>query len=176
MDPDPRSDPCKFDGGLRVRWSPPRPARAGVPSIGWLRSHAGLPRDADGAGHAVAYAVYRHNNELRQDARDYSACALSDAGTSCGGSANAIIPNFIVGNADYANALPLANPVNDARLVAETLEGLGFDVTLATDLTPPPTVRGMKTSSAMRSTVCTVVSRPSWLAVISRKVTSSAPC
>lgn len=42
---------------------------------------------------------------------------------------------FIVGNADYANAGPLANPVNDARLVAETLEGLGFEVTLATDLT-----------------------------------------
>lgn len=42
---------------------------------------------------------------------------------------------FIVGNAAYTNALPLANPVNDARLLAATLEGLGFDVTLASDLT-----------------------------------------
>ncbi|WP_171133911.1 caspase family protein [Ruegeria sp. HKCCA6707] len=41
---------------------------------------------------------------------------------------------FVVGNADYANALPLANPVSDARLVAETLGRLGFEVTLATDL------------------------------------------
>ncbi len=41
---------------------------------------------------------------------------------------------------------------------------------------PPPTVSGMNTSLAMRSTVASVVSRPSWLAVMSRKVTSSAPC
>jgi hypothetical protein len=39
-----------------------------------------------------------------------------------------------------------------------------------------PTVRGMNTSRAIASTVCTVVSRSSWLAVISRKVISSAPC
>lgn len=41
---------------------------------------------------------------------------------------------FVVGNANYANAFPLENPVSDAHLVAETLGGLGFDVTLATDL------------------------------------------
>ncbi|MFQ3195133.1 MAG: iron complex outermembrane receptor protein [Colwellia sp.] len=49
---------------------------------------------ANGKGHAVAYATYKKTNELRQSARDYSSCALSAAGTSCGGSANAIIPNF----------------------------------------------------------------------------------
>jgi hypothetical protein len=42
---------------------------------------------------------------------------------------------FVVGNADYSNAAPLANPVSDARLMAGTLEKLGFDVTLAVDLT-----------------------------------------
>ncbi|WP_425092974.1 caspase family protein [Tropicimonas sp. S265A] len=41
---------------------------------------------------------------------------------------------FIVGNADYVNGLPLANPVNDAQLVAGTLVDLDFEVTLATDL------------------------------------------
>ena len=47
-----------------------------------------------GKGHAVAYATFKRTNELRQGARDYSSCALNAAGTSCGGSANAIIPNF----------------------------------------------------------------------------------
>ena len=42
---------------------------------------------------------------------------------------------FVVGNAGYVNAQPLANPVSDARLVAETLDKLGFEVRLATDLT-----------------------------------------
>ena len=34
---------------------------------------------------------------------------------------------LVIGNGAYAEA-PLANPVNDARLIAETLRGLGFDV------------------------------------------------
>ncbi|WP_162798228.1 caspase family protein [Sulfitobacter sp. SK011] len=42
---------------------------------------------------------------------------------------------FIVGNADYSHVLPLANPVSDARLMAGMLEELGFEVTLAVDLT-----------------------------------------
>ena len=56
----------------------------------------------NGKGHAVAYATFRRDNELRQEARDYSSCALNSAGTACGGSGNAIIPNFYVGtyNAD----------------------------------------------------------------------------
>ena len=49
---------------------------------------------ADGKGHATVYATYRKVNELRQGARDYASCALNGAGTACGGSANAIIPNF----------------------------------------------------------------------------------
>ena len=49
---------------------------------------------ADGKGHAVAYMTYRRQNELRQAARDYSSCALNSAGTKCGGSGNAVVPNF----------------------------------------------------------------------------------
>ena len=40
---------------------------------------------------------------------------------------------LVIGNADYESA-PLRNPVNDARLVAETLEHLGFDVLLDTNV------------------------------------------
>ena len=41
---------------------------------------------------------------------------------------------LVIGNSAYADA-PLANPVNDARLMAETLRGLGFDVIERTDAT-----------------------------------------
>ena len=40
---------------------------------------------------------------------------------------------------------------------------------------PPPTVSGMKTSSAVRATTSTMVSRSSELAVMSRNTSSSAP-
>ena len=42
---------------------------------------------------------------------------------------------LVVGNGGYdpSNISRLANPVNDARLVAETLESVGFEVTLETD-------------------------------------------
>lgn len=46
-----------------------------------------------GKGHATAYATVREVKELRQGSRDYSSCALNNAGTACGGSFNAIIPN-----------------------------------------------------------------------------------
>ena len=39
---------------------------------------------------------------------------------------------LVIGNSAYASA-PLANPANDARLMAETLRGLGFDVIERTD-------------------------------------------
>ena len=39
---------------------------------------------------------------------------------------------LVLGNADYPGA-PLANPVNDARLVARTLKGLGFRVRMLAD-------------------------------------------
>ena len=41
---------------------------------------------------------------------------------------------LVIGNSAYADA-PLANPANDARLMAETLRGLGFDVIERTDAT-----------------------------------------
>ena len=40
---------------------------------------------------------------------------------------------------------------------------------------PPPTVKGMKTSLATRSTTSSIVLRPSFVAVISKKTSSSAP-
>ena len=41
--------------------------------------------------------------------------------------------------------------------------------------TPPPTVSGMKQRSAVRATTSRMVPRFSWLAVMSRKQSSSAP-
>lgn len=58
-----------------------------------------------GKGHATAYVTYRKVNELRQADRDYSSCALNGAGTACGGSGNAIVPNFFMGTVD-ANGVP----------------------------------------------------------------------
>ena len=48
--------------------------------------------------------------------------------------ANAAEPRIalVIGNSAYADA-PLANPANDARLMAKTLRGLGFDVIERTD-------------------------------------------
>jgi len=51
---------------------------------------------ADGRGNATVYLTWRKNNELKQEARDYSSCALSSSGTSCGGSSTAAVPNFWV--------------------------------------------------------------------------------
>ncbi len=45
---------------------------------------------------------------------------------------------LVIGNGGYRNVTPLANPVNDARLVAETLKRLGFELVggrALTDLT-----------------------------------------
>ena len=42
---------------------------------------------------------------------------------------------LIIGNATYANATALTNPVNDAQLVAGAARRAGFDVTLVTDVT-----------------------------------------
>lgn len=51
---------------------------------------------ADGRGNATAYATWRQGDALLQGARDYSSCALSDSGASCGGSGTAPIPNFFL--------------------------------------------------------------------------------
>ena len=42
---------------------------------------------------------------------------------------------LVVGNGAYQRISPLANPANDAELMAATLRGLGFDVSVATDAT-----------------------------------------
>jgi outer membrane receptor protein involved in Fe transport len=64
---------------------------------------------ADGRGNATAYLTWRDNEELLQGSRDYSSCALSNSATSCGGSANAIVPNFFIspsvnGVSDYSQS------------------------------------------------------------------------
>ena len=41
--------------------------------------------------------------------------------------------------------------------------------------TPPPTVSGMKQASAVRRTTSSMMPRFSWVAVMSRKQSSSAP-
>ncbi|TLU64913.1 TonB-dependent receptor [Thalassotalea litorea] len=60
-------------------------------------------------GHAVAYATWRRSDELRQEARDFSSCALSGRGNSCGGSGNAIVPNFYLGGVDADGAFDWGN-------------------------------------------------------------------
>jgi iron complex outermembrane receptor protein len=64
---------------------------------------------ADGRGNATVYATWRENEALLQAARDYSSCALSNSATSCGGSANAVVPNFFIspavdGVSDYSRS------------------------------------------------------------------------
>ena len=51
---------------------------------------------ADGRGNATVYGTWRENDALLQGQRDYSSCALNGASNSCGGSANAIVPNFFI--------------------------------------------------------------------------------
>lgn len=51
---------------------------------------------ADGKGNATFYATWREQDELRQEARDYSSGALNSGGTGVGGSANAIVPNYFL--------------------------------------------------------------------------------
>lgn len=42
---------------------------------------------------------------------------------------------LVIGNSDYVNAPRLTNPVYDARLIDETLRGIGFEVILGENLT-----------------------------------------
>jgi iron complex outermembrane receptor protein len=55
---------------------------------------------ADDKGHATVYATWRKGSELRQGSRDYASCALNSTGTSCGGSGNAVVPNFYISELD----------------------------------------------------------------------------
>ena len=41
---------------------------------------------------------------------------------------------LVIGNSNYDSIAKLANPVNDAKLIAKTLDSLDFEVILATDL------------------------------------------
>jgi hypothetical protein len=67
--------------------------------------------------------------------------------------------------------------LESAAVLIETLSAplLSRLRTSSTLRTPPPTVRGMKTRHATASMTPSIVSRPSELAVMSRKVISSAP-
>jgi iron complex outermembrane receptor protein len=62
-------------------------------------------------GHAMGWLTWRENKALLQGERDYSACALNAAGTSCGGSATADPANFYIvapGSGFYGYVLPTA--------------------------------------------------------------------
>ena len=56
------------------------------------------------------------------------------------GSARATTPEggarlaLVIGNASYGSVSALDNPVNDARMISQTLEGLGFTVSMAVDM------------------------------------------
>lgn len=50
---------------------------------------------------------------------------------------------LVVGNSDYGAVSPLDNPSHDARLIAETLEGLEFKVTLLLDSNQSEMKRGI---------------------------------
>ena len=50
---------------------------------------------------------------------------------------------LVIGNAAYANAPRLANPLNDAKAVADRLKGLGFEVHLALDATQEQTLKAL---------------------------------
>ena len=41
---------------------------------------------------------------------------------------------LVIGNASYGSVSALDNPVNDAQMISQTLQGLGFSVTMAVDL------------------------------------------
>lgn len=62
-----------------------------------------------GRGSASGYITYRTNEELLQGARDYSSCALSAAGTVCGGSSTAPRPNFFIIHPDLVGFANLGN-------------------------------------------------------------------
>jgi len=58
---------------------------------------------ADGRGHATGYIDYRSVDAMFQSERDYSSCALSGAGTACGGSSTAPNPNFFITPVNFLN-------------------------------------------------------------------------
>src|SRR5262249_3560076 len=79
-------------------------------------------------------------------------------------------PNFSA--ASFTNARRATAPV-----LIETLSAPARNSARMSSIvrTPPPTVSGMKQASAVRWTTSRMMARSSWLAVMSRKVNSSAP-
>ena len=67
--------------------------------------------------------------------------------------------------------------INTAAVLIDTLSApASSNLRMSSTVrTPPPTVSGIKHCSAVRRTTSYSVSRPSWLAVMSRKQSSSAP-
>ena len=57
---------------------------------------------ADGDGHAMGWISAQKSDAVMSDARDYSACSLTNSGLGCGGSGTAANPNFIA--IDHAGA------------------------------------------------------------------------
>ncbi len=90
---------------------------------------------ADDRGHVTVYANWRKVEELRQGDRDYSSCALNANGTACGGSYNAIVPNFdiypidpntgdtVYGYDRYTQKMLDDGIINDPNLVGELIVG-----------------------------------------------------
>lgn len=62
-----------------------------------------------GKGHATIYATWRKDEEMLQGERDYSSCALNGTGTGCGGSGNAVVPNFYIGGVTADGAFDWGN-------------------------------------------------------------------
>ena len=83
---------------------------------------------ADGRGHATAYIDYRKVDAMLQGERDYSSCALNNAGTACGGSSTAPDPNFDIypinfTDPDTGELVPIYNDPNYTGAANENLWG-----------------------------------------------------
>lgn len=50
---------------------------------------------------------------------------------------------LVLGNSNYGSVTPLDNPAHDAKLIADTLTGLGFDVTVLIDASQSEMKRGI---------------------------------
>ena len=76
-----------------------------------------------------------------------------------------------------AASSPISSGRSMAAVLTETFSAPAISRRRAssTDRTPPPTVNGMNTCSAVRRATSTMVSRASDDAVMSRNTTSSAP-
>lgn len=70
------------------------PTGSGIDGETYTIDFVGGGSFGSGRGHASVYASWRKNEEVTQDARDYSSCTLNNTGTACGGSATSDFPNF----------------------------------------------------------------------------------